>query len=286
MYVQVTSKDPHSHLKSLYPENRIVAWDDLPDGSKHVRSAFVTSQVFVILALAFALALILFLFFGLIVRRTATACARVLHGNGKWIAVVFALCAFVFALLAWTLFFRFPSALGDDGLCPAAMFDDLDGPLWCRSRKIAGMGAHHDVPFKLSWTGTNQTVNVDAHFTWAPSVLTDAHAHAFSSLRADVSCVRACARARARCCGDARSDGSSACSPRACCYPSSSSRPACVRRRTRSGSRGATARWAATPARWASSSDLRRRRHSRAVVDTTLSGEVTTISASTTHSCT
>jgi hypothetical protein len=170
MYVQVTSKDPHSHLKRLYPENRIVAWDDLPAGSKHVHSAFVTSQVFVILALAFALALILFLFFGLIVRRTATACARVLRGNGKWIAVVFALCAFVFALLAWTLFFRFPSALGDDGLCPAAMFDDLDDPLWCRSRKIAGMGAHHDVPFKLSWTGTNQTVNVDAHFTWAPSV--------------------------------------------------------------------------------------------------------------------
>jgi hypothetical protein len=262
MYVQVTSKDPQSHLKSLYPENRIVAWDDLPAGSKHVRSAFVTSQVFVILALAFALALLLFLFVGLIVRRTATACARVLRGNGKWIAVVFALCAFVFALLAWTLFFRFPSALGDDGLCPAAMFDDLDDPLWCRSRKIAGMGAHHDVPFKLSWTGTNQTVNVDAHFTWAPSVLTDAHAHAFSSLRADVSCACVCG---------VRSDGSSACSLRACCCPSSSSRPACVRRRTRSGSRGATARWAATPARSASSSDLRRRRHSRAVVDTTLS---------------
>lgn len=169
MYVQVSSRDPDSTLRSLYPENRIVAWDDLPAGSKHVRSVFVTSQVFVILALSFALALILFLVFGLIVRRTASACARLLRGNGKWVAVVLALCTFGFALLAWTLFFRFPSALGEDGLCPAAMFD-VDDPLWCRSRKIAGQGSHHDVPFKLTWTGTNRTVDVDAHFTWAPSV--------------------------------------------------------------------------------------------------------------------
>src|SRR5690349_20565695 len=108
MYVQVSSRDPDSTLKGLYPENRIVPWDDLPAGSKHVHSVFVSTQVFVILALSFAVGLALFLFFGLIVRRTATACARLLRGNGKWIAVVLALCAFTFALLAWTLFFRFP----------------------------------------------------------------------------------------------------------------------------------------------------------------------------------
>jgi len=168
MYVQVESKNHQSTLKALYPGNSIVAWDDLPAGHKHVKAIFVTSQIFVILALAFAASLILFLFFGLIARGTASVCTRLLRGNAKWIAVVLALCAFVFALVAWTLFFRFPSALRGDGLCPSAMFDEVGDDMWCRSRSIAGVSIYHDVPFKFP--GTNQTIRADAHFGWAPSI--------------------------------------------------------------------------------------------------------------------
>ncbi len=75
-------------------------------------------MTFAIIAWVLSFLLMFLIFFGLIISVTTGWISKVLFNKTKWVAFFLAVSAFILTALAWSVFFRFPSALRHDGLCP------------------------------------------------------------------------------------------------------------------------------------------------------------------------
>jgi hypothetical protein len=167
IYVQINA-DEGSSLKHVDLNKRTFSWSEMQH-STHVKQVYMLSMAFSILAFFFALLVCGCLMFCLIVTKTRDLCQRLVGNKAKWIVFALTLFAFLMSVLSWSLFFRFPDAMSQDGFCPDGnFFSDFDNELWCS--RIVGLDNFKQVVLHLAWQPNFSDMIVDCKVAWAPSV--------------------------------------------------------------------------------------------------------------------